>query len=354
MHVMAYNQRIFRMYLACIGFIAAQALSAQEAILSDSRNNDFFNSDSILELTLITDISSLLSDRGDNPSYHDAQLCFTGENGSKVEFKVSVRVRGNFRKKPESCDFPPLKLKFYEDETLGTIFEGFPDLKLVSHCQTGFPDFEQYVLQEYLIYKLYGIFTDFSFKVRLARIRYVDETNTMDTLYHFAFFIENPEDLAARNGGSMLELGTVPQDQLEMEQLALVAVFNYMIINTDYSIPILHNLELISMDYFKPPVPVPYDFDWSGMINIPYNYNYNDEDGYPQREYKGPCLKRKELNRVFEYMKEKRPEVFMLYIRFPYLEGSIRSRIMNDLNNFYLIIDNRRLVKQEILENCYE
>ena len=348
------NRVLFRICLVCIGFIIVQTLSAQDKVEQTNRNTVFFNTDSILDLTLVTDLSSLLADRGEDPSYHDARFSYTGQDGSTVQFGVKVRIRGNFRKKPESCQFPPLKFKFDEEETRGTVFEGFPDLKIVSHCQTGFPDFEQYVLQEYLIYKLYNIFTDFSFRVRLARIRYQDEAGYADSIYHFAFFLENPEDMAARNGGSVLELGTVPQDQLELDQLALVALFNYMIINTDYSIPILHNLELISLDYFKPPIPVPYDFDWSGMINIPYNYNYNEGKGYPQREYKGPCMKRKDLKKIFKYVKEKRTKAFMLYVKFPYLDADVRTRTLKDLNVFYRNIDDRRLVRKEIIENCYQ
>jgi len=318
--------------------------------------NYFFSSDSVLDLTLLTDLKQLLEDRGENPSYHDARLIYMNSEGSEVNIRMRARVRGNFRKKPESCDFPPLKFKFDEAETMGTAFEGFPDLKIVSHCNSAFPDFEQYVLQEYLIYKLFNIFTDFSFRVRLARIRYLDVNNPSDSTCHFAFFLENPEDMAARNGGSLLDLGTVPQDQLEPDQLTLVAVFNYMIINTDYSIPILHNLELVSLDYFKPPVPVPYDFDWSGIINIPYNYNYNYNNllGNPPREYKGPCRKRKDLKRIFRYMEEKQSDVFMLYVKFPYLDMEVRTRSMYDLNMFYMEIKDRVLVREKFIEECYK
>lgn len=346
--------RILRFFFVCTCLFLSAGLHAQEPLENTDNKIAFFTADPILELTLSTDLEGLLADRGDDPSYHDAVLSYTGGNGDSTGLKVEVRVRGNFRKRPGNCDFPPLRFKFDRDETAGTYFEGFDALKIVSHCQNDFPDFDQYILQEYLIYRMYGILTDLCLRVRLARIRYVDEGSLPDNNYRFAFFLENPEDMAARNGGRLIELETISQGLLDIDQLSLVALFNYMIINTDYSVPILHNLELVYLTDLPAPVPVPYDFDWSGMINIPYNYNYNKDDGYPQREYKGPCIKYRELKRVYNRIKDKRQDLFMLYVRFPYLRNSIKTRIMNDLNIFFLTMEDRNLVREEIIKDCYQ
>jgi hypothetical protein len=317
-----------------------------------SDKGTIFSSDSILDFTLKTDLSILLADRGEDPSYQKGSLSYLSENGDSVQLSIKLRLRGNFRKRAESCDFPPLKLKFDKKEVQGTLFEGLPDIKTVSHCQTWFPEFEQYVLLEYLIYKLYSIYTDYSFKVRLVRFMYLSEDAPLDSLYHYAFFLENAEDMAERSGGRLLDFETISPDLLDRDQLTLVALFNYMIINTDYSVPILHNLELVFPDNLNPALPVPYDFDWSGMINIPYNYNYNEGKGYPQREFKGPCRSRRELKRVITKMKEKRSEVFNFIVRFPFLNSEIKTRIMNDLNVFYLTIEDRKLIREEFMDDC--
>jgi hypothetical protein len=296
----------------------------------------------------------LLADVGDDPSYHKGTLIYTEPDGSEVQIDIRARARGNFRKRPENCDFPPLKIQFSEEDTPGTLFSGISDLKIVSHCQSGFPEFEQYVLQEFLIYRLYNIFTDISFRVRLVRIRYIDQGSSGDSVFHFAFFLENPEAMAARNGCTILELGSVPPDRLDQEQYILIDFFNYMIINTDYSIPVVHNIELISRGYFEPPIPVPFDFDWSGLINIPYSYSYTGGNLSPAREFKGPCRKRKAIKNVIAGMQEKRPEVYQLYITFPYLAPDVKTRVINDLNSFYETIENRRLVRQEFIKKCKE
>jgi hypothetical protein len=248
-----------------------------------------------------------------------------------------------------------LKIKFGRAERLGTLFEELKDLKLVTHCRSDLDIYEQYVLQEYLIYKAYNIYTEFSFRVRLASINYVDLYGRSDTLTRFAFLIENPEQLAARNNCELLELETAPTDKLDREQVTLMAVFNYMMLNTDYSIPIVHNIELIASDHFSPPIPVPYDFDWSGIIDIPYESPYaGTKTRYTGRQYKGPCLKRKELERTFSAMLSKRDQLFNLYRTFPYLDNELKTRSIQDLRMFYIIISSRELIRQEFIKNCID
>ena len=318
--------------------------------------SELFASDSVLELELYMDIDSLCADIGENPSYHEALMVYRvpGEQ-RRVELSVEVRTRGSFRKKPENCDFPPLKLKFDKTSRRGSIFEDLKDIKVVTHCQSDLDDFEQYVLQEYLIYKAYNLFTEFSLRVRLARITYVDLSSGRDSFTRYAFLLEDPEDMAERNKAHLLELGSIQQEKLDQKHFALMALFNYMILNTDYSVPIMHNIELVYTDNFKPPLPVPYDFDWSGLINIPYDSPYATRNTrYPGRIYKGPCLKRKQLEVVFSKMYSRHEDLDRLYRNFPYLDEDMRNRTLQELDMFYITIGSRKLVRQEFIRNCVE
>ncbi len=315
---------------------------------------DFFGSDSVLELTMHLDMDSLLSDIGEDPAYHNAVLAYMDpRDRSPVEISVDIRARGNFRKNPANCDFPPLKMKFDKPEREGTLFGDIKDLKLVTHCQGGDRQFEQYLLEEYLLYRTYNLLTDFSFRVRLARITYEDRMGVHDPLTRFAFFLENPEDMAERNRGVLLNIESVEEKKLDRVHLALMCIFNYMILNTDYSIGMVHNMELISVNYFEPPIPVPYDFDWSGIINIPYDSPYaNNKTRYTRRRYKGPCLKRKELEPVLLKIKEKREELYRLFADFPYLEEELKIRSQQELDMFFILIGSRRQVREEFIKNC--
>jgi hypothetical protein len=246
-----------------------------------------------------------------------------------------------------------LKLKFGKKEREETIFENVKEIKLVTHCQSSWDDFEQYVLQEYLIYKAYNLFTDFSFRVRLARITYVDLPSRLDSLTRFAFLLEDDEQMAERNNAVLLDIETVSSNKLDQEHFTLMAMFNYLIMNTDYSVPIVHNIELISVDHFKPPIPVPYDFDWSGLINIPYDSPYTEsKTRYEGRKYKGPCLRRKKLEEAFALMHTKRDDLYQMYLDFPYLDKELRVRSLQELHMFYIIIQNRKLVRKEFIREC--
>jgi hypothetical protein len=315
---------------------------------------DFFSSDSVLQIELYLDLDSLLADVGEDPSYHDGILVYEDPaDGNRHELKITVRTRGNFRRKPENCDFPPLKLKFSKKQRQGSIFEDLGELKLVTHCQSDLDEFEQYLLQEYLIYKSYNLFTDFSFRVRLARITYVDIAHRTAPFTRFAFLIEDAEDMASRNHAKLLELETISSDKLDQDYFALMSMFNFMIQNTDYSIPVIHNVLLVYTDDFKPPIPVPFDFDWSGIINIPYESPYaTRETRYAGRKYKGPCIRGKELKEVFNVMRSRRDELYQLYREFPYLNEDLRSRSLQELEMFYIIIGNRKLVHQEFIRKC--
>ena len=314
-----------------------------------------FRRDTVLEMELYLPWDSLLADVGEDPGYHDGTLVYYDSTGTRMELNLEARARGHFRKSPDNCNFPPLKLKFKKKNVAGTVFEGLKKIDMVNHCKNENLEYEQYVLQEFLIYKTYSLYTPLSFKTRLARVQYMDMHGPQDTLTRFAFFIENPEDMASRNHGEFLELESAQQDRLDRDQLALMAIFNYMIINTDYSVPIMHNVVLVSRDYFEPPLPVPYDFDWSGLINIPYDSPYvAHTSGSPERVYKGPCLKMKELLNILSEFELKRREIFTLFVEFPYLDDEKKSRNIQDLHLFYILSGNTKLIREAFIMGCQD
>lgn len=338
------------MFLAGVLLTGVTPMTGQDSIQAGG----LFNSNSLLELSLWFEMDSLMADLGEDPSYHKALLGYRDPDGGEThEIQARLRARGNFRKNPENCDFPPLKLKLDESETSGSLFDGIKEVKLVTHCQNSEREFEQYVLQEYLIYRLYNLFTEFSFRVRLARITYADLVSDSMKITRFAFLLEDADDIAERNQGERLELEKLSGNQLDRKYFSLMSVFNYMVLNTDYSVAVLHNLELISTDYFSPPIPVPYDFDWSGMINIPYDSPFADaKTRHVDRLYKGPCLKRKELDKIFSEIRAKRDSIYQIYLDFPYLDEELRTRNLQELDLFFITIGSRKLVRQEFIKDC--
>ncbi len=159
-------------------------------------------------------------------------------DGSAGSQEIQIQTRGNFRLARRNCDFPPLRLNVKKEPSIGTLFEGQDKLKLVGVCKLGQDYWVQYVLAEYLVYRMFNLFTPMSFRVRLARVTYIDSSGEDDTFTRYGFIIEDDDAMATRNGGWKVPWETGRQFNpvlLERDQAILVDVFQYMIGNTDWS-----------------------------------------------------------------------------------------------------------------------
>jgi hypothetical protein len=159
-------------------------------ILFDSQDNrptlgeppkPLFQSDEPLYLTLSMDIKTVFLNREGEES-HPAEISYTDPEGNKTTIPIKINVRGHFRKESNNCDFPPLRLNFSDSTVVNTIFDGQDKIKLVTHCQSRLDLYEQNVLKEYLAYKLYNLFTEESYLVRLVHMTYADVKGRLDTL----------------------------------------------------------------------------------------------------------------------------------------------------------------------------
>ena len=313
-----------------------------------------FDNDNYLELRIVTDIDTLLHDKSENPSYHLSRLSYKSSDSNWISLDAEVRVRGNFRKQSGNCDFPPLKVRIDKENRLHTIFENNREVKMVTHCQSGIPEYEQFVIQEYLIYRMYSILSEISYKTRLLKVTYIDKNDPGLTFEKFAFFLEDQEIMQERLKGYMLALQTVDPENVDWNHYVIVSFFQYMIINTDWSLPILHNIDLFSQDYFKPPIPVPFDFDWSGLMNIPYKVPTvaGMQVRVPERVYKGPCLKKKDAKKIKQLFQEKKAELFNIYFDCPYLDEEHKTEAFENLQIFYQILDDKYIFESTFMDKC--
>jgi hypothetical protein len=232
------------------------------------------------------------------------------------QLDIAVRVRGNSRAR--LCGFPPLRLDFSPDDTPGTIFAGQDEMKLVTHCNDA-RTYEQYVLSEYAAYRILGMLSEFAFRVRLMRIRYIDtDTPDAEPLVRYGFVIESEAELADRVGGVILQKPHVVKRLLATEQAATVFVFQYLIGNTDWSLInstgdeiCCHNIDLVGVgvDYM-----VAYDFDLAGLVGA--RYAKPDPSigirSVSTRIYRGYCVKELPLQEVIAKLVEQKGAVMGL------------------------------------------
>ncbi len=312
-----------------------------------------FSSDSMLRLKMQGDLDVCIQDRGEERSYHPVEVIWY-HNQDSTSIPMEIRVRGNFRRRKSTCLFPPLHIKMKKDTVVGTVFEGQKKLKLVTHCRGKNQAFEQKLFLEYLAYRSYNLLTEESFRVRLVEITYVHTGKDPYTEVHHGFLIEDDEDMAERIGGRLLEGGNIHPLQVDPVAGNRMALFEYMIGNTDWSIPAMHNVKLVLREPGTPPLVVPYDFDWSGLVDAPYA-EPNPMLGIAsvrERLYRGFCRPEESWEPVWEVFLAKKEEMLALYETSPYLTKAEKQQAMRYLREFYDIIETPGRRKFNIEERC--
>ncbi len=311
-----------------------------------------FASHDILSVRLIGDIGAIIRDIGDDAKEHPAVLEFA-ENGETVRLDVMVETRGNFRRKRENCGFPPLRINLKKKQVVGTLFDGMDKLKLVTHCRPNSNMYENYVIEEYLIYRTYNILTDTSFRARFLNIVYEDTANDK-TIESIGFFIEPDDALENRLAMDEVKEKYVLADRTRFDHVNQLAVFQYMIGNTDWAISTLHNVKLFSPDTLKPPYAVPYDFDWSGVLNAVYAKPLPrfETESVIIRVFRGYCRTMEQFKQSFEVFNHKKDEIYQLYQNCEMLKNSEKKRILKYFDDFYDVIANDKKITTEFLENC--
>lgn len=314
-----------------------------------------FDDHEVLKITLEFNERTVLRDRGEETDYHPLKISWTDRDSTLTTVDARIKVRGNFRRKRINCRFPPLRIRFDPETVAGTVFEGQKKLKLVTHCQTKRSQYEQYLLHEYLIYRSYNIVSPKSFRVRLLEITYKDSRGKGDSFTRYGFVLEDEDKMARRLGGRIVEVQNVHPDQTEYELSNTLAIFQYMMGNTDWSISALHNIKLVMLDSGDPPVAVPYDFDWSGIINTGYAEPSRilDIKTVRERVFRGFCRSEAEFTEAFQEFKNNKEAIYALYREHsPPLEQSELSQALEYLDEFYEIINSMSKSKREIIDRC--
>lgn len=313
-----------------------------------------FESDSILDISILFDITQYRRKRSDK-EYLDAILTYKpGENDS-VSKKIRVRARGEFRR--NYCDFPPLMLNFRAKDTVGKEFSRINKLKMVTICRKGHED---YLLREYLTYKLYNVLTDNSYKVKLLRIDYINTGKTRrnkNNIREFAFAIEPVEYLAERTGTIEVTSDNLSRSMIKPSMLDRMAIFNYMIGNADWSIGGQHNVTVLSDSWLERPdlgVVVPYDFDYSGLVNTSYAVPGENLGikSVRERVFLGLCREREVFEDALREFTDKKEELYRVINEFPWLKEKSKRDMIKYLDSFYGQFDRRNSIVNTLLYDC--
>jgi hypothetical protein len=344
-------------FLAALGLslgLAAPGSAQQDTTQPAPAPEALFASHDLLTFRLQADFGAVFKERGQQSTWHPATLSFTDSAGTPVTMHIRIKTRGNFRLRTSTCDFPPLHLDFPKNEVKHTIFAGQSKLKLVVHCQDKHERYEQNVLLEYLIYRVFNQLTDSSFRARLTRFTYVDSAGKRDSLTRYAFFLEDDGKMAHRLGGKVFPRLHIVDESTDPNQMLLVWMLEYFVGNTDWSVWALHNIVLVMRPQSTLPLAVPYDFDWSGVIDAPYAHPDAQLPIHSVRErlYRGFCRSAEEIAPVLKLFDDKKDAIYDLYRNQEGLDPKVRDDALKYYDDFYKTINDPKAVKRTFIDDC--
>jgi hypothetical protein len=322
---------------------------------SDTLDADFgfFTNDELLNLALRFDTKEYIRKKP-KEEYLPAVLTYYINDKDSINRTIKLRSRGEFRN--AFCDFPPLSLNFKKAGFEKADLKSIEKIKVVTHCQSGN---EEYLFKEYLAYKLFNVLTDQSFRVRLAKIDYIStSTKKAKTISSYCFFIEPANILAERLGTVLVETANVTQKNILPDLMNRMAIFNYMIGNTDWSVPNQHNVKVLAGKNFDTPglgMIVPYDFDYSGLVDASYAVPYEGLGlrSVRERRYLGECRTDEEFLLALKEFSAKKSEFYRVINEFPYLGEKTKKSMTKYLDEFFNSLNKPSSLVGDMRRGCY-
>ncbi len=330
---------------------AKEYLSSEyDSFPSSYADSVLFDSDEILHLVLRGDMRKPLNDKSQDPKYYPLTLTYQTDDKSEKALSIEVKARGNFRRLMGNCTYAPLMLKFKKDEsTKSSIFSGQKELKLVMPCRG-----DEYVIREWMVYKLYNLLTPLSFKVRLVNITLEREGKSKKQESFYGFILENEKKLASRNGLVPFKRNLNPR-QTQVKEFQLLAVFEYLIGNTDWSVQYRQNIKLLNNDGAQLPIAVPYDFDHAGIVSAPYAKPAEGlkMKSVQERRYRGYCVDDfDDFLPTINQFKALKQEIYDLYSNEPLLEKDYREFTRKYLDDFFAVLDDEDGWRKDFAYPC--
>lgn len=312
--------------------------------------SQFFIDQTPLTVTLSTDIGNLVSGKIKDNNQKAIFTCKLPDS-STISEEILINARGHMRR--SICYMPPLKLNFHN--TTSPKLSALNSLKLVGACRWG-DDYQQLLLKEYLVYKMYNLLTEKSFRVRLCNITYEDTKDKKKPATQYAFFVEDIDAMAKRNRCKEWKGAKLHTETTDRAQMTMLAIFEYMIGNTDWSVTGAHNIKLIvsKKDSTARPYAVPYDFDYSGLVNAEYAVPEPQLgiENVTQRLYRGFPRTIEELNAVLAVYNSQKENIYALINGFEPLSNQNKKQMIRYLDDFYKLINDPVMVKHTFINDA--
>ncbi|MEP6738220.1 MAG: hypothetical protein ABJA70_22030 [Chryseolinea sp.] len=311
-----------------------------------------FDSEEVLDLKLSGNIRNAMRDRSGKAEYQNMRISY-GVPGDVVTVPVRVKTRGHFRLTEANCLYPPLMLNFSRrNASRQCLFNGLNKIKLVTTCKA-----ERYVVHEYLVYKLYNIVTEKSLKARLVQVTFEDTVKQRSTDPTYGILLEEDEDMAKRHQGKLVEGKLMRPEDTHKNDFMKLAVFEYLIGNTDWSIQYQQNIKLIAIDSINGPTAVAYDFDHAGIVRASYAKPAPELE-LPStivRRYRGYCIDdMRSFEETFSFYNSIKEQIYGVYKECAMIDEGYRKSTMEYLDDFFTTINDPKKAAADFKYPCYK
>lgn len=309
-----------------------------------------FDSDEPLEISLEFDMKYFL-EKTDKAETFNGGLTMRFSEADSMDRKITIKYRGESRY--TNCGYAPMEINFKKPVYLDSDSGRVKKIKLVHQCQRG-ALYEEYIKREYLVYKLYNVLTDTSYRVRMLKINYIDSKKIKKPVTLYGFFIEPRNILARRTNTLVVKTTSLTQRDMIPETIDRVAIFNYMISNWDWSVPGQHNVDVVKSSRYDVSglgMPVPFDFDLSGVVNAEYAIPPPGLGIANNRErlFTGICRSKEIFKEDLMMFLNKKEKFYSIINEYPYLGKSSKRDITMLLDQFF-----NQLEKQKSFDNLID
>lgn len=339
--------------LAWPGFLLAQEVPGSDHVVDTIDTSiDIFTDPDPMEVTLTLDLKKYQKEKFKG-EYMPAQFHYRFNDTLSLDKTMRIKARGNFRR--QHCTFAPFWLNIRKAGVKNQLLQETKRIKVVTHCK-GSKGYADYVLKEYLTYKIYNILSPVSFRVRLLKMRYIDTGRKNKMTESWAFMIEPEEMLAERHNALVIKKDEISMRYMRAEEMDLVAMFLYMIGNSDYSVVGRHNIKLLGLPGYGTEgyTPVPYDFDYSGLVNTYYAIPGETLgiNSVTERYYLGACRDEQAYQVAMNHLAEHREEILGMVQEFPHISSKVKKEMIAYLESYFTEAEGSSFIEKKLKSTC--
>ena len=340
---MSYSLYIFRLFFLILSalFLNPESLFSQieveyiRQVDTIDTSLDLFGETKPMHITLTLDLKKYQREKYKG-KYMPVHFHYQFNDSLHLEKEMRMKARGKFRR--SHCILAPFWLDIRKADLKDKELQDIDRIKIVTHCK-GSKAYEEYVLKEYLCYKIYNIISPFSFRVRLVRMTYVDTGRDNKVTEGWAFMIEPEKMLAQRTNAVVIKRDDLTPRLMRPEEINTLALFQFMIGNTDYAVQTRHNMKILGLPGFGTAgyTPVPYDFDYSGLVNTFYaipSENLGIKT-VKERYYLGPCREDEAYLEAIEHINHYREDILQLVNDFESLDQKYKKNVIAYLEQYF-------------------